>query len=174
MDVGLQTRIDAELFLQCAEQIALEARYEYDAALVTRAVELNTYLWANLANLYSATFCGRLADLQFVPVRTTGESSTRLACFSESALPRDHSLVWTVMPVLLSTHTPPEYVWPHLRIVTPPTPSTVLAHVACLTNTVSLDRWSFEESPIEVFTVIYAYLQKHWSELASELSPWEL
>jgi hypothetical protein len=79
--------------------------------------------------------------------------------------PKDRHLVWSVVPVLLAIHVPPQLIWSSLGINSPPGRDVVLRHLKNLTvgdeaargdghgeggGTV-LDRWGVEAVSQDVF-----------------------
>ena len=107
----------------------------------------------------------------------------RLVAFAEAAPAKDRHLVWTVVPVLLPTHVPPQLAWSALGIVSPPSKERVVQHLVNLCSDTGdggggngpvnagggggcvLDRWVFAEPPVAVFQSLFQYLQEQWVSL---------
>jgi hypothetical protein len=134
---------------------------------------------------------GRRAAPTSTAAAMTPNRQYQLVSFAEAAPAKDRHLVWTVLPVLLPTHVPPQLAWSALGIASPPGKDKVVQHLVNLCTDTGdgmgraadgssahlggggsggggcvLDRWVFAEPPVAVFQSLFQYLQEHWVALS--------
>ncbi|KAE9248135.1 hypothetical protein PF004_g4009 [Phytophthora fragariae] len=167
-EIGLQTEVTVEIFVECAQRIdeqcsGKQALTPEDDHLITA---LHQYFVQNFDKFdRSRSFFERIAPLAFVPA-TVYEAEN-------CATPEDQALVYSTMPILANAALPPRVLYSRLGIQSPPPQDQVVAHLLSITNgdrpvsSRSLD-WQFFLPMVEVFQAIFKFLQEHWSDLGVE------
>ena len=142
---------------------------------VTAATALLEFMWENFASFISASFCNSLAEVACVPCPAPGSGVTTLYCYSACVLHPDRHLAWTELPVVAPHLLPPAVAWPALRICSPPSIPSVLAHLEHLSAAENGQAGTQEQaaplsSPLdgypeaveEVYQSIFQYLEACW------------
>eukprot|EP00753_Platysulcus_tardus_P021952 PLAT9175.3.p1 GENE.PLAT9175.3~~PLAT9175.3.p1 ORF type:complete len:2055 (-),score=888.62 PLAT9175.3:62-6163(-) len=168
-ELGMRSRIDSELFVDCAAHVAQRGeRVGRANTSVQRCAEaLCAFFGDAFASLLSDGLGAQLAPLAFVPVTLPAGAGCSLARFQDCAVPDDYALVWTQQPVLQAGRVPPAVIWPGLRLRSPPAAETVLRHVDELTSDVeALENWREAMSATAAFQAIYRFLATEWPSLS--------
>ncbi|KAE9023906.1 hypothetical protein PF011_g3747 [Phytophthora fragariae] len=159
-EIGLQTEVTVEIFVECAQRIdeqcsGKQALTPEDDHLITA---LHQYFVQNFDKFdRSRSFFERIAPLAFVPATVyeaesmsdnlggaqLGSSERQLGQFmprsvvrkySDCATPEDQALVYSTMPILANAALPPRVLYSRLGIQSPPPQDQVVAHLLSITN----------------------------------------
>ncbi|KAL4175941.1 hypothetical protein KRP22_000899 [Phytophthora ramorum] len=188
-DIGLQTEVTVDIFVECAERIdgqcsGKQVLTPEDEHLITT---LHQFFVQNFDKFdRSRSFFERIAVLAFVPAvvyeassevdspntRQGGQFTSRSVVrkYSECATLDDQALVFSTMPIMTNVALPPRVLYSRLGIKSPPPQHQIVSHLLLITNgdralsSQALD-WQFFLPMVEVFQAIFKYLQEHWSEL---------
>ena len=81
-----------------------------------------------------------------------------LSCAVPVAAPRDRTISFTVLPTMLDSITPPQFMFSRLHLSSPPPLATVLRHLLTLTRgDRTQEKWNHEQASI--FIDIFSFLQ---------------
>ncbi|CAI5714235.1 unnamed protein product [Hyaloperonospora brassicae] len=193
-EIGLQTEVTADIFVECAERI--DRQCSGKQALSADDERLTTALHQFFVQNYdkfdrSRSFFERIAPLAFVPAilyeasgvpglnqSSRNSSGSYTPCsvvrkYSDCAIPDDQALVYTTMPILANVALPPRVLFSRLCIKSPPPQDQVVSHLLsitqsnCATSSGSLN-WQFFMPVEKVFQAIFGFLQENWDKLGSE------
>uniref|UniRef100_M4BNV0 RING-type domain-containing protein n=2 Tax=Hyaloperonospora arabidopsidis (strain Emoy2) TaxID=559515 RepID=M4BNV0_HYAAE len=190
-EIGLQTEVTADIFVECAERI--DERCSDKQALSAEDEKLTTALHQFFVQNYdkfdrSRIFFERITPLAFVPAIlyeapgvlkstlsarvSSGSYSPRYVVrkYSECAIPDDQALVYTTMPILASVALPARVLFSRLCIQSPPPQDQVIAHLLSITNSNCASssgslNWQFFMPMDKVFQAIFQYLQENWDKI---------
>ncbi|KAG6960056.1 hypothetical protein JG687_00008430 [Phytophthora cactorum] len=194
-EIGLQTEVTVDIFVECAQRI--DGQFSGKQALSPEDEHLITTLHEFFVQNFdkfdrSRSFFERITPLSFVPAvvyenvlqssnggavdsKREGQFTSRSVVrkYSDCATPDDQALVYSTMPILANVALPTRVLYSRLGIKSPPPQDQVVRHLLSITNgdramsSRSLD-WQFFLPMVEVFQVIFKFLQENWGELRAE------
>jgi hypothetical protein len=163
-------------------------RCDQQFSLWSLALSLCEYLDGHFADVFTAQLAADLCHVQFVPAEVPSSclkvSSQNIARadslnngyqmiktfvrFQDAILPCDRLLAFTASPVLASSITPPHALRPGLAICSPPSASTVIAHMRTLAAN-SGPPWPYEHSAVSIYAKILEYWSECWEAIGASL-----
>ncbi|ETL96493.1 hypothetical protein, variant 1 [Phytophthora nicotianae] len=195
-EIGLQTEVTVEIFVECA--LRIDGQFSGKQALAPEDEHLITTLHEFFVQNFdkfdrSRSFFDRITPLSFVPAvvyenelessngaavdrqKREGQFTSRSVVrkYADCATSDDQALVYSTMPILANVALPPRVLYSRLGIKSPPPQDQVVKHLLTITNgdramsSRSLD-WQFFLPMVEVFQAIFKFLQENWVELGPE------
>eukprot|EP00736_Rhodelphis_marinus_P003790 Rmarinus@m.11042 len=190
-DIGMQTDVTAESFLDCArfvsslasteDMVSASVRNKAEALLLYLQSNLNTKLLPSLRQQGHQQavdrFCDDLSDISIVPIippnadsenRTSGavleNVEYRFVTLKGCILPDDFLLGWLAAPVIPTNCVPPRDALHKLRVMTPIPPCLVLKNLKNLGSAVKLGK--MPRKPLEeVVVCALTYFREKWDDL---------
>ena len=160
------------------QDIAMEAKYPIikDAEIVQLSNELTKILHVEFNSIFSSEIFNQLSTIAFLPCKIPSIKSNKkmnqnqnennditICRPAEALLQKDYILSWTISPSIACKM--PEMGLQHLKILTPPSINTVIAHCVNLSQiNGGLDRWPFKDDPLDVFEKIIFYFSTQFKD----------
>eukprot|EP01119_Soliformovum_irregulare_P024265 TRINITY_DN8660_c0_g1_i1.p1 TRINITY_DN8660_c0_g1~~TRINITY_DN8660_c0_g1_i1.p1 ORF type:complete len:1090 (+),score=328.13 TRINITY_DN8660_c0_g1_i1:158-3427(+) len=161
--VGLKTQLTSITFLDCCRHIhddVLSDHPSETSVLAAKSSLLLSQLKSNFTKFFNGDFAQKLSTMKIVPAMLMQSKTIVMSSFTESHLPQDQNMCWTVAPII------PKECIPNMEskfgIVSPPPQNVILSHLRNLNDDL-IEDWQLSQDVTSVFEEVMDRIHNRWS-----------